>query len=279
MVYLPIIILALIQGITEFLPISSSGHLVLAHYFLEEDVYTSPQHHKIMDIAVHVGTLIAVMLYFRADVAHLIKGGIHTVRHQNTSDRRLFLSVLVGSLPVIILGAVLFQIDLTIFDSLAIVAWMTLIFGVVLYFGDRFPESVEMDESPSIKQSLIYGLFQCVALVPGVSRSGITITAGRLMKHSRVEAARFSLLLGMVAIAGAGCLAAVSLLSDIAISADFWMILALGALISCVAAYLAIYCMMRWISKASFTPFVIYRIILGISLLVLLYSGVIPQNM
>ena len=184
-----------------------------------------------------------------------------------------------GSLPVIILGAILFQIDLTIFDSLAIVAWMTLIFGVVLYFADRLPESVEMNESPSIRQACIYGLFQCLALVPGVSRSGITMTAGRLMKHSRIEAARFSLLLGMVAIAGAGCLAAISLLSDVIISSDFWMILALGVLISCVAAYMAIYCMMQWISKASFTPFVIYRIILGIGLLMLLYSGVIPQDM
>jgi undecaprenyl-diphosphatase len=126
---------------------------------------------------------------------------------------------------------------------------------------------------------MIYGLFQCLALIPGVSRSGITMTAGRFMGHSRVEAARFSLLLGMVAIAGAGLLTGLSLISGAAMYDGFLTMLSVGMAVSCVSAYIAIWLMMRWVSKSTFTPFVIYRIVLGTALLILLYSDIIPNNM
>lgn len=273
-----IIILSIIQGITEFLPISSSGHLILFHHFMDEDGGQSVS--KIIDIAVHVGTLLAVMLYFWGDLLSVVKGGFNILTlNMKTQDAKKSLNLVVASLPVIIVGFFIFQFDPTLFDSLMIMAWMTLIFGVVLHIADRCPQGDMVVENFTIKHAIFYGLAQCIALVPGVSRSGITMTAGRFMGHNRIEAARFSLLMGMIAIAGAGILAGLSMIGDVAISHEFLMVLGVGVGVSFVTAYGAILLMMRWVSHASFTPFVIYRVVLGAILLGLLYSGVIPQDM
>lgn len=280
MIFLPVVILAVIQGITEFLPISSSGHLVLAHQILP-DAGTSPgSYDKILDIAVHVGTLIAVIIYFFRDVRMLFRGAVDTVmlKHR-TPPARLFRHVAIATIPVIIGGLYMFRMNIGLFDNVAIMAWMTLIFGVVLYIADRSPENDKAIDRVTWKQSLIFGLAQMLALVPGVSRSGITMTAGRFMGYNRTESARFSLLMGMAAIAGAGLLVGCSLLADVTVTGEFWGILGIGAFVSCITAYAAIWAMMRWLSSASFTPFVIYRVILGVVLLALIYGGVIPQDM
>lgn len=273
------IILSIVQGVTEFLPISSSAHLVLLHHILE-DASTQQDTAKIMDIAVHVGTLFAVVLYFYREVIGLIRGAMDIVTFKpRTSAARHVWHLLVASLPVIFCGFLLFQYKPSLFDSLMIIGWMTVLFGVVLYIADRRPQSDVRVEDFSMKHALVYGLAQCLALIPGVSRSGITMTAGRFMHHNRVEAARFSLLMGMVAIAGAGVLAGCSVFGRDVWDTDFITLLAVGVLASFVTAYLAILLMMRWIKRESFTPFVIYRIILGGVLLALLYGGVIPQDM
>ena len=279
MIFTHIAILALVQGITEFLPISSSGHLVLTHFGMNDGSVMDVAQQKTIDVAVHVGTLIAVMAYFWRDVFTLARGGVYILRARKTNESRLTFNIIIASIPVIIAGLILFQFDFSFFDSLYVVAWSTLIFGIVLYVADKSVELAEPVERFSIRESLIYGLFQCLALIPGVSRSGITMTAGRFMGHSRVEAARFSLLLGMVAISGAGTLTGMSMVSNVGdIDNGFITVLAIGAGLSCVSAYGAIWLMMRWVSKSTFTPFVIYRVVLGVVLLGLLYGGVIPQN-
>jgi undecaprenyl-diphosphatase len=274
---LNIIILAVIQGLTEFLPISSSGHLVLLHNVLDEDITST--YSKIIDISVHIGTLAAVILYFRHDVVRLLNGCLNLAKlNTKTNDAQLTLKLAIASIPVVIAGYILFQFNPTFFDSLFIMAWMTLVFGLVLYISDKRSQDTVKIDNFTFKQSFIYGLAQCAALIPGVSRSGITMTAGRFMGHSRVEAARFSLLMGMIAISGAGILASHSVIDSTTVEQSVFHILAVGMLVSFITAYIAILVMMRWISRASFTPFVIYRIILGCALLALLYSGTIPQD-
>lgn len=277
--FFPIFILALVQGITEFLPISSSGHLVLTHYALGDRLAISDDQSKILDVATHVGTLMAVLLYFRKDVYDLVIGFFKLVGQDTTSvPSRKTRNVLIASIPVIIAGFIVVSIDMTIFDSVTIMAWMTLIFGIVLYFGDRRPETDRKIEDFSVKESAIYGLSQILSLVPGVSRSGITLTAGRFLGHSRVEAARFSLLLSIIAIAGAGVLSGYHALSQ-GLSDEMITIIGLSVVLSFIFAFITLVFFMRWMRVASLTPFAVYRVILGITLLVLIYGGFIPQNM
>jgi undecaprenyl-diphosphatase len=184
--------------------------------------------------------------------------------------------MIVASIPVILCGLALFLIDMTVFDAIKIMAWMTIIFGVVLYIADRQPQSDIKIENFTFKHAIIYGLFQCIALIPGVSRSGITMTAGRFMGHSRTQAARFSMMMGMVTITAAGTLGGVSVFQDSAITSQFLMMMSVGIIVSAITAYIAILCMMRWFNRnGSMTPFVIYRVILGGGLLALIYGGMI----
>jgi undecaprenyl-diphosphatase len=266
----PIIILALVQGLTEFLPISSSGHLVMIHALMDDGL--SPLDEKRMDIAVHIGTLLAVLIYFRSDVVTLVKGGFDLIRFKKTTERHKSLLIIISSIPVILCGFVIFMIDMTLFDSLHLMAWMTIIFGIVLYIADRRPQNTQAIDKFTIKQALAYGLAQCLALIPGVSRSGITMTAGRFLGHSRVEAARFSLLMGMITISAAGVLTGLDVFQDTTIAHDFIILMGIGIAISFIAAYIAILCMMKWFSSAgSMTPFVVYRIGLGVGLLIFLW--------
>ena len=279
MMILHVTILALIQGITEFLPISSSGHLVLTHYFLNDGGIMSAIEQKRLDIGVHIGTLLAVIAYFRRDFMSLVQGGMDILcRRTKTKKAHEAFLIIVATIPVLICGMALFIMDMTFFDSLHIIAWMTVIFGVILYIADKKPESSKTVEQFTLKSALFYGLMQCIALIPGVSRSGITMTAGRFLGHSRIEAARFSLMMGMTTIAAAGLLTGASVFSDSEITSDFMMTLVIGVAISFIAAYIAILLMMRFLKQGSFTPFVIYRLILGLALLALLYSGIISEN-
>lgn len=281
MLLLPIIILAIIQGITEFLPISSSGHLVLGHALLSDYTTLNDIDEKRLDIAVHIGTLIAVIIYFRQDFISLIKGGLNILTlNLKTQNAKNALNVLVASTPVIICGLAIFIIDMTMFDTLEIIGWTTIIFGIVLYIADRQKEKNISIETMTIKHAFIYGIFQCIALIPGVSRSGITMTAGRFLGCSRAEAARFSLLMGIVTISSAGALTGLSVFQDTSISNDFIQILCIGIIASFITAYIAILAMMKWFAReGTMTPFVIYRILLGGAILALIYSGVITEKM
>lgn len=278
---LSIIILAIIQGITEFLPISSSGHLVLGHALLNDTFTLNDLDEKRLDIAVHIGTLFAVIGYFRADFMALIIGGIDILRlRPNTQNAKLSLNVLISSIPVIVCGFSLFITNMTIFDSLEIIGWTTLLFGIALYIADKKPETKNDIHGLTVKHAIIYGLFQCIALIPGVSRSGITMTAGRFMGYSRAQSARFSILMGIVTITSAGALTSLSVFQDQTITNVFLTIIAIGIIVSCIVAYITIVVMMKWFAReGTMTPFVIYRILLGGALLALLYSGIISEKM
>ena len=271
---LHIVILALVQGLSEFLPISSSGHLILAHEALG---HRGAEMNLILDIAVHVGTLFAVLLYFRKDVMAMLCGCVCTAQGKGADHkgRNMLVYVLVASLPVIIIGFILHSMMPDMWRSVTVTAWCTLIFGVVLWIADKKGSQTRTVEDMGLKDALIVGAAQVLALIPGVSRSGITMTAARFLGVSRTESARFSMLLAMVAISGAGALGSLSLLESGNLALGLDVLFAI--VFSFLSALVALHLMMRWLEKASFTPFVIYRIALGVLLLGLIYGGVIPS--
>lgn len=273
MILYHIILLAIIQGLTEFLPVSSSGHLGLFHCFTDQCAHWDKQN-LTMDVAVHVGTLLAVLLYFRHDVLRMLLGVKDIGTGKATSgNARLLLFVLISSLPVILAGLALHFVEPDWLKTLEVIAWMTLVFGIVLWYADARTTTTKDLKQMTYRDALLVGLAQILALIPGVSRSGITMTAARFLGYNRTESAHYSLLLAMVAISGAGVLIGLGVLKDgdIQLGVDVLMAIAL----SFVSGYIAIHAMMGFLKKASFTAFAIYRIILGTLLLTFIYTGVI----
>lgn len=263
-----IIILALVQGITEFLPVSSSGHLVLAHFVMDGGVSDLCwDQNRTIDIAVHLGTLFSVLLYFRKDLLKMACG----LRHPGSSGFRLLKMVVTASIPVIIAGYALHKLQPSFLCLLEITAWMTVIFGIVLWLADRTENKARTVENIGLRDALIIGLAQILALIPGVSRSGITMSAARFLGFSRTESAHFSLLLAIIAISGAAFLSGLDVMhsGDELLAGSF----ATAIILSFVAGWVAIRLMMGWLKRASFMPFVIYRLLFGGALLALIYSG------
>ncbi len=270
MPFLHLLILALVQGITEFLPISSSGHLILTWSALGE-AQTPATEQLVIDIAVHVGTLGAVCLYFWRDVGSMAGGFIKLLMGQRSPGGRLAVAVLIGTLPVVIVGFLAKDFVTGALRSAEVIAWTTLIFGLLLYAADKIGLTVRRLEHLGLVQAFVIGLAQVLALVPGTSRSGITMTAARVFGFERAEAARFSLLLSIPAILGAGTLAGLDLykLGKAQLTSD--ALLAMG--LAFVSALFAIALMMAWLKRASFTPFVIYRVLLSGLLFWMIYGG------
>lgn len=262
---LHIAILALVQGITEFLPVSSSGHLVLAPV-----LFGWPDQGLIIDVAVHVGTLGAVVLYFWRDVSLMLTGLWRAARGRRDPGAKLAFYVIVATVPVVAAGFALNALWPDGVRDLAVVAWATLIFGVVLYVADKLGMTVRRIEHLKMSDAVIVGLAQVLALIPGTSRSGITMSAARLLGLERAEAARFSMLLSMPAIAGAGVLKGLELYERG--DAVLTITAAAAAGTAFVAALIAIAALMAWLKRATFTPFVVYRLALGGFLLALVYG-------
>lgn len=257
---LHLVVIALVQGITEFLPISSSGHLVLAPIVLEW-----PDQGLVIDIAVHVGTLMAVMAYLYRDVGAMAGGLMRTMRGRRDPGARLFFFLVLGTVPVVIAGFLMHKYMPDGMRSMRVIGWTTLGFGILLWLADRVGMTVRRIEHLRVADVLFIGLAQCLALIPGTSRSGITMTAARLIGMERPDAARFSLLLSIPAIAGAGALVGLDIYEsgNLELAADAFV----AAILAFLSALIAIALMMAWLKRASFTPFVIYRIFLGIVLL------------
>jgi undecaprenyl-diphosphatase len=270
-------ILALVQGITEFLPISSSGHLVLAWEAFDraeaEGVRAAAAERLDLDVAVHVGTLLAVCLYFWRDLWGMLSGLLRLLAGRRDAGARLAGLVVLASLPIVPIGFFGKDLVLVFLRDIAVIGWTTLIFGILLGLADRYGMLINRLEHMGWGQALIVGLAQVLALIPGTSRSGITMTAARMLGFERAEAARFSLLLAIPAILGAGLLAGKDLYDsgDLGLGRD--ALIAAG--LAFVSAMAAIAAMMAWLRRASFTPFVVYRIVLGLLLLGLVYGGVI----
>jgi len=259
-----ILILAAIQGITEFLPISSSGHLVLAGPVLGfEDQGLA------MDVAVHVGSLFAVCLYFWRDMWTMMVGVGRAATGRGGPQVRLIGNVLIATIPVLVAGYFLKDMAESAFRSIEVIAWTTLVFGILLWIADKVGMTIRRVEHIAWPTAIAIGLAQVLALVPGTSRSGITMTAARFLGLERSDAARFSLLISIPTILGAGILKGwdVYQSGDYALTAD----LAIAAGFSFITALVSIILMMAWLKRAGFGPFVLYRIALGAGLLYWVY--------
>ena len=260
---LQLIVLALIQGITEFLPVSSSAHLILAPLAVESWEDQGP----LIDIAAHVGSLFAVFLYFRNETGMLVRGGVDTLRWRASDDRKLFLFIAGATIPILMFAAVFVALDLTsALRSPVVIGWTSIIFGLLLWHADRSPAAAHGLARIRWREVMTIGAAQMLAVIPGVSRSGVTMTAARYLGWTRTEAARFSMLLAIPTISAFGAFAGLELIRDGA-GASF---AAAGfvAVLSFAAAYAAIAVFMRLTQRMSFTPFVIYRVALGVALLV-----------
>lgn len=260
---LEVIILSIIQGITEFLPISSSAHLILpSAIFGWEDQGIA------FDVAVHVGTLLAVMLYFRQDIANLTVGWIKSLGGQHSTDSKLAWWVILATIPAGLAGLLAADLIETFLRSPWVLAITTIIFGLLLWLADATAKQQVSMEQMNWRQALIIGLAQAVALIPGTSRSGITMTAAMLLGLDKVSAARFSFLLSIPIIVLSGGYQASKLLSE-PTQYDISGIL-LGMGLSFISALICIHFFLKIISRMGMLPFVIYRLLLGIGLLVFL---------
>ena len=262
-----IIVLAIVQGITEFLPVSSSGHLILIPAFTGW-----PDQGVITDVMVHIGSLIAVIVYFWKDVIRLIGGGFDLLRLRMNDNSRMALYILLATIPAVIFGVVLKKSGLgDQLRSVEVIAWNAVIFGILLYVADLVGPRLKRMEDMKLSPALIIGLAQAVALIPGTSRSGIIMTAARFMGFDRPEAARFSFLLGIPAIAGAGAFVTLDAIeTSVTISNDSL----LAAALTFVAALFAIAILMAMVKRMSFFIFMVYRLALALVLFAMLYDWV-----
>lgn len=261
-----IIVLALIQGITEFLPISSSGHLILV-----PAMTGWADQGLIVDVMVHMGSFLAVLVYFWRDILRLVIGGLNLLRGRWSDDGKLALLIVAATIPAVAFG--LFVKQTGLIDSVRgpeIVGWNAIIFGLLMLVADRFGAQRLQMEKMTFGPAMVIGIAQAIAIMPGTSRSGITMTAARALGFRRDQAARFSFLLGIPAIAGAGVLVLGEALSEGAtISHDAILT---GAL-TFFTALAAIAFLMAIVKRYSLASFVVYRLLLGTLLLYLVYTG------
>ncbi|MDZ7684121.1 MAG: undecaprenyl-diphosphate phosphatase [Gammaproteobacteria bacterium] len=257
------LLLALIQGITEFLPISSSAHLILPF-----KVLGWPDQGLAFDVAVHLGSLLAVMAYFRRDLIRLIGATLVTFRTREWStDSRFAFNLLIASLPIIPAGFFLKGWVESDLRAVEVIIATTIIFGVALLIGDRLGRRCLDSTSLTWQHALAIGLAQCLALVPGTSRSGITMTMALLAGYTREACARISFLLSIPAIAGAATLSSIHLLT--AHEPVDWTSIGTGFIVAGLSAYACITLFLEAITRMGFLPFVIYRLALGGALFLL----------
>ena len=244
---LEIFILSLTQGITEFLPISSSSHLIIiSNYFNFQNKGLS------IDVSLHIGSFIAVITYFRKDIFNFI------------NNKDLFLKILVSSIPVMIIGYFLVRFNLIDqLRNIKIIGWMTIIFGILLYLSDKCDLSNRIETKFNYKTAIIIGIFQILSLVPGVSRSGITITAARLLRFKRFDSAKISFLLSIPTLG-------IKNLIDVG-NFNFSILNFLAITLSFIFSLITIKYFLKFIKKFSLNFFVLYRVILGIIILILAY--------
>ena len=251
--FLEILILSIVQGISEFLPISSSAHL-----FLVSEIYKFKSQSLLVDVGLHLGSLLAIIFYFRNELKEIV------------NNKNLFFLMVLGSLPLIILGAIIYKTGLiNYFRNIEVIAWTTLIFALLLYVADKFENNKKIETDLKLKSILIIGVFQILALIPGVSRSGIVITAGRFLNFSRYDSTKISFYLSIPAIAGASFLSLKSLVDK---NIDLNLIVLVSILLSFIFSYLTIKYFLLFVKKFTLNTFVIYRIILSAILFLTIYT-------
>ena len=248
-----VLILSLIQGITEFLPISSSSHLIL---FSKLSSFQSQS--LSLDVSLHIGSFLAVVTFFNKDLVKFIK------------NKDLFVKILISSIPVMILGFLLIQTNLiSELRNIKVIGWMTLFFGLLLYLSDKFNMHKNIETGFTYKSAIIIGFFQMISLIPGVSRSGITITAARLLKFKRYDSAKISFLLSIPTLAAVSIFGIKNILSVDDINISFLNLIAI--ILSFVFSLITIKYFLQYIKNFNLNIFVIYRVILGIIILAFAY--------
>jgi len=259
-----IIILALIQGITEFLPVSSSAHLILVPLLTEwQDQGLA------IDVAAHFGSLFAVVFYFRKDISRILFAGINSIIKKDISeiDSKLFWYLAIASIPVLVSGFLLHDFVSTYLRDPLIIAAASIIFGLLLWFADVTGKRIRQINSIRLRDVIIIGLAQALALVPGTSRSGITMTAALMLGLDRTSAAKFSFLMAVPIILAAGAYESLKLIQmGIAVDINNFLI---TTFLSAISALLSIYVFMKFLDKIGMLPFVIYRVVLGVVLIVI----------
>ena len=248
-----VLILSLIQGVTEFLPISSSSHLIIFSKF------TNFQNQSLsLDVSLHIGSFLAVITFFYKDLLEFIR------------NRELFIKILISSLPVMILGFLLVQTNLiSELRNIKVIGWMTLLFGLLLYISDKFNMHKNIGADFTYRSAIIIGFFQMISLIPGVSRSGISITAARLLKFNRYDAAKISFLLSIPTLAAVSIFGIKNILSSDNINISSLNLISI--FLSYVFSLITIKYFLQYIKNFNLDIFVIYRVILGIVILAFAY--------
>lgn len=268
------IILGLVQGLTEFLPVSSSGHLEIVPWLFKwNDLGGNAELDKAFDVALHIGTFVGAFAYFRTDIVTFARAGLRSIgrRRVEGTDERLAWFLLLSAVPAAIAGALLEDFIDSNLGAIWIIAVMLIVFAVVLLIADRLPGRRDLDEL-RWRDALLLGAAQAAALQPGVSRSGATISMGRALGFSRDSAARVSFLMSLPIIAGAGVYKGLDVMRGSGIPADFLPPFAAGMLTAGITGWLAVWGTLRLIRTRSFLPFVVYRVVAGVSVLALYFA-------
>jgi len=248
-----IIILSLIQGISEFLPISSSAHLIVV-----SSLYEFKANSLLIDVSLHLGSLLAIIFFFRNELLDI------------KNNQKLLLLMIFGSIPLIIVGYILYKTEMIYFlRDIKIIAWTTLIFGIILYFADKCRFNKKISSNLNLKTILYIGLFQTLALIPGVSRAGITMTASRFLRFNRFDSSKISFLLAIPALAGASVL---SLKDVVGQSFEVNYLILIAITLSFLSSYFTVKFFLEYINKFSLNIFVIYRVVVAIILFVIIYN-------
>ena len=250
--FIEILILSAVQGISEFLPISSSAHLILI-----SSLYDLKSGSLLIDISLHLGSLFAIIFYFRKDLFDL------------KNNSKLLQLIVIGSIPLIIFGYILHSTELIyLFRNVKVIAWTTLFFGIILFFADQQKLDKNINTNLNIKSIIFIGLFQILALIPGVSRAGITLTAARFLKFNRVDSSKISFLLSIPALSGASFLGLKDAINQ---SLEINYLIIISILLSFLFSYITVKFFINFINKFSLNIFVIYRILVALILLYIIY--------
>jgi undecaprenyl-diphosphatase len=248
-----IVILSLIQGISEFLPISSSAHLVIV-----STLYEFKSSSLLIDVSLHFGSLLAIIIFFRKELINL------------GNNLKLLSLIFFGSVPLIIVGYILYETELIYaLRDIRIIAWSTLIFGIILYFADKCRFDKKISSNLNLKTILYIGLFQILSLIPGVSRAGITITAARFLKFNRFDSSKISFLLAIPALTGASILGLKDIVNQ---NFEFSYLVFIAITLSFLSSYFTIKFFLEYINKFSLNIFVIYRIVVAVILFIIIYN-------
>ena len=250
--FIEILILSAIQGISEFLPISSSAHLIIV-----SSLYNLKASSLLIDISLHLGSLLAIIFFFRKDLFDI------------KNNQKLLRLIIIGSIPLIIFGYILHSTELIhLLRNIKVIAWTTLIFGIFLYFSDQKKIYKNISSNLNIKSIIFIGIFQILALIPGVSRAGITITAARLLSFNRVDSGKISFLLSIPALAGASFLGLKDIPNE---SIEINLLVIISIILSFLFSYLTVKFFLRYLNRFSLNIFVIYRITIALILLSIIY--------